>query len=78
VEAQQWDTGIRFDWTLFEGFERRNRLLPAQSSEKSRSATQTVPALEALEQRPLEADACVPLLRLHAVVRAAQNAVLGY
>src|SRR6266852_3825907 len=39
---------------------------------------QTVPALEALEQRPLEADACVPLLRLHAVVRAAQNAVLGY
>src|SRR5262249_57664858 len=26
VDAQQWDAGLRFEWTLFEGFERRNRL----------------------------------------------------
>jgi outer membrane protein TolC len=34
VEAQQWDAGLRFEWTLFEGFERRNRLSLAQSAQR--------------------------------------------
>jgi outer membrane protein TolC len=32
VNAQQWDAGLRFEWTLFEGFERRNRLSLAESA----------------------------------------------
>src|SRR5262245_47467174 len=34
VDAQQWDAGLRFEWTLFEGFERRNRLSLAQSAQR--------------------------------------------
>jgi len=33
VDAQQWDAGLRFEWTLFEGFERRNRLSLAESAQ---------------------------------------------
>jgi outer membrane protein len=33
VDAQQWDAGLRFEWTLFEGFERRNRLRLAESAQ---------------------------------------------
>jgi len=32
VDAQQWDAGLRFEWTLFEGFERRNKLKLAESA----------------------------------------------
>ena len=28
--AEQWDAGLRFEWTLPEGFERRNRLSLAE------------------------------------------------
>ena len=34
VDAQQWDAGLRFEWTLFEGFERRNRLSLAESAQR--------------------------------------------
>ena len=34
VDAQQWDAGLRFEWTLFEGFERRNRLRLAESAQR--------------------------------------------
>ena len=34
VNAQQWDAGLRFEWTLFEGFERRNRLSLAESAQR--------------------------------------------
>jgi outer membrane protein TolC len=34
VDAQQWDAGLRFEWALFEGFERRNRLRLAESAQR--------------------------------------------
>jgi outer membrane protein TolC len=34
VDAQQWDAGLRFEWTLFEGFERRNKLSLAESAQR--------------------------------------------
>jgi outer membrane protein TolC len=34
VNAQQWDAGLRFEWTLFEGFERRNKLSLAESAQR--------------------------------------------
>jgi outer membrane protein TolC len=34
VDAQQWDTGVRFEWALFEGFERRNKLSLAESAQR--------------------------------------------
>jgi outer membrane protein TolC len=34
VDAQQWDAGLRFEWALFEGFERRNRLSLAESAQR--------------------------------------------
>ena len=34
VDAQQWDAGLRFEWNLFEGFERRNRLSLAESAQR--------------------------------------------
>ena len=35
VDAQQWDAGLRLEWTLFEGFERRNRLSLAESAQRA-------------------------------------------
>ncbi|MCW5892632.1 MAG: TolC family protein [bacterium] len=35
VDAQQWDAGLRLEWTLFEGFERRNRLSLAESARRA-------------------------------------------
>jgi outer membrane protein TolC len=34
VDAQQWDAGLRFEWALFEGFERRNQLSLAESAQR--------------------------------------------
>jgi outer membrane protein len=34
VNAQQWDAGLRFEWALFEGFERRNRVSLAESAQR--------------------------------------------
>src|SRR5262249_14244719 len=34
VDAQQWDAGLRFEWALFEGFERRNKLSLAESAQR--------------------------------------------
>lgn len=34
VNAPQWDAGLRFEWTLFEGFERRNKLSLAESAQR--------------------------------------------
>lgn len=35
VNAQQWDAGLRFEWALFEGFERRNKLSLAESAQRA-------------------------------------------
>jgi outer membrane protein len=34
VDAQRWDAGLRFEWTLFEGFERRDRLSRAEAAQR--------------------------------------------